>query len=156
MANKKSEKQKQAAHGKQKRKQTNSTHNNSHEIIDDRAKHDIIGIVFIILGVALFAVALIPSQAPVTSFIVAVFRFIFGIGIYLLPFVLIAIGISFFFHMARQKVTIRVTIGFCLIFIAALAIISVCAPCVNELRYEKLFEIDVINNYGGIIGSSIA
>lgn len=146
------------SYGKQKRKNTSNAvgNTNNGSILDDRSKKDILAIALIIIGVALFSVSLIPTQAPVTSFIVNVLRFIFGVGIYIFPFVLAFIGISYFFRMERQKITIRVTIGLCLIFVAILTIISMCSQTIAMSRPEGLFDADTITNYGGIIGSAIA
>lgn len=93
MAQKKQNKEtkKTASFGKQKRKNTGKMKHakGGEEIIDSRAKTDIIAVVLIIVGVALFAVSLVPTDAPVTSLLVNVLRYIFGVGIYILPFALI-------------------------------------------------------------------
>ena len=143
--------------GKQKRKNTGKVRGAKDEaIIDNRAKTDILAVVLIVVGVALFAVSLIPTNAPVTSMIVTALRFVFGIGVYIFPFALIICGGSFFFRMERQKLSARVAIGLSLIFVAILTIISLCTTTVAMNRPEGLFEYDTIINYGGIIGSSIA
>ena len=72
------------------------------------------------------------------------------------PFALIICGGSFFFRMERQKISARVAIGLSLIFVAILAIISLCTPTVAMNKPEGLFEYDTIINYGGIIGSAVA
>lgn len=141
-------------HGKQKRKKLEEHVDN--KLIDSKAKNDIIGVVFIVLGIALFTVSLIPTNAPVTAFLVSVFRFIFGVGIYVFPFLLIGVGISFFMHMARQKITVRVAIGLSLILLAVLTLITLTSPPVAALRPQDLFNADIINNFGGIIGSAFA
>lgn len=93
MAQKKQNKEdkRTASFGKQKRKNTGKVkHANGGEgIIDSRAKTDILAVVLIIVGVALFAVSLVPTDAPVTSFLVNILRFIFGVGVYIFPFALI-------------------------------------------------------------------
>lgn len=85
------EDKKTASFGKQKRKNTaNVKHTNGEEaIISNRAKTDILAVVLIIVGVALFAVSLVPTDAPVSSFLVNTLRLIFGVGIFIFPFALI-------------------------------------------------------------------
>lgn len=160
MAQKKQNKEdkKTASFGKQKRKNTGKVKhaNGDAEIISNRAKTDILAVVLIILGVALFAVSLVPTDAPVTSFLVNALRFIFGIGVFIFPFALIILGGSFFFRMERQKISVRVAIGLCLIFIAVLTIISLCSPTIASNKPEGLFDYENIVNFGGIIGSAIA
>ena len=152
-SNKKSE-----SFGKQKRKQSVKASNvgSNNSIIDSGAKKDILAVVFIVVGAAIFAVSLIPTDAPITSLIVNFLRFVFGIGLYIFPFFLIVIGISFFFKMERQKISVRVTVGLCLIFVAILSLISLCSPTLAANKPEGLFDIDAINNFGGIIGSSFS
>ena len=85
------EEKKTASFGKQKRKSTAKVNhaNGDEAIISNRAKTDILAVVLIIVGVALFAVSLVPTDAPVSSFLVNALRFIFGVGVFILPFALI-------------------------------------------------------------------
>lgn len=159
MATKKKQTQdkKTAIFGKQKRKNTGKFKGAKDEaIIDKRAKTDILAVVLIVIGAALLAVALVPTDAPVTSLIINALRFVVGVGVYIFPFALIICGGSFFFRMERQKVSARVAIGLSLIFVAILTIISLCTTTVAMNRPEGLFEYDTIVNYGGIIGCAIA
>ena len=155
--NETTEVKKSASYGKQKRKSGGKVkHADEGAILDSRAKTDIVAIALIFVGVALFAVSLVPTNAPVTSLIVNALRFVFGVGIYIFPFALIVLGGSFFFRMERQKISVRVGIGLSLIFVAVLTIISLCSPTVAAVKPEGLFDYDTIINYGGIIGSALA
>lgn len=147
-----------ASYGKQKRLNPSDSKlkKDNNSIIDSRAKTDILAVVLIVVGIALFTVSLIPTNAPVTSLIVNILKFVFGLGIFVFPVFLIICGGSFFFRMERQKITARVSIGLCLIFVAVLGIISLCSPTIAANKPEGLFAADNIINYGGIIGSSIA
>lgn len=144
-------------YGKQKR--INSGKGKSYSdngLISSRAKNDIIAIVLIVVGIALFAVSLVPTNAPVTAFIVTCLKFVFGVGIYILPVALIAFGCSFFVKMDRQQIPVRVCIGLSIIFVAILTIISLCNPVVVINRQQDLFMAENIIDYGGIIGSALA
>ena len=159
MAAKKQNKEdkKTASFGKQKRKNTGAVkHAKDDAIIDSRAKTDIVAVVLIVVGVALFAVSLIPTNAPVTALIVNILKFIVGVGVYIFPFVLMICGGSMFFRMERQKIPVRVSIGLSLIFVAILTIIALCSPAIAQNKPELLFSAEIINNFGGIIGSAIA
>lgn len=147
-----------ASFGKQKRKDNSKGNHfkDSGSIIDEKSKTDILAVALIIVGIALFAVALVPTTAPVTSFIILVLKYVVGVGVYIFPFALIICGASFFFRMERQKIPVRVCVGLSLIFVALLAIISLCNPVVADGRPQALFESDNIINYGGIIGSALA
>lgn len=154
----KHENNKTSSFGKQKRKSPGHSRSpkGDEQIIGQRAKTDIIAVVLIVVGVALFAVSLIPTDAPVTSLIINVLRYIVGVGIYILPFVLIVCGGSMFFRMERQKIPIRVAIGLCLIFVAVLTIISLCSPAVASNKPELLFSSEIITGFGGIVGCALA
>ena len=92
MATKKKQTQdkKTSSFGKQKRKNTGKIKGAKDEaIIDSRAKTDIVAVVLIVIGAALLAVALVPTDAPVTSLIVNALRFVVGVGVYIFPFALI-------------------------------------------------------------------
>ncbi|MDO5426945.1 MAG: DNA translocase FtsK 4TM domain-containing protein [Coriobacteriia bacterium] len=160
MAQKKQNKEtkKTASFGKQKRTNNGKVKHakGGEEIIDSRAKTDIVAVVLIVVGVALFAVSLVPTDAPVTSFLVNILRFIFGVGVFIFPFALIIWGGSFFFRMERQKISVRVAIGLSLIFVAVLTIISLCSTAIAMNRPEQLFDYETIINYGGIIGSAFS
>ena len=155
--NETTEVKKSASYGKQKRKSGGKVkHADENSIIDNKAKTDILAVALIFIGVALFAVSLVPTNAPVTAAIVNALRFIVGVGVYIFPFALIILGGSFFFRMERQKISVRVAIGLSLIFVAILTIISLCTPTIASGRPEGLFDYETIIGYGGIIGSAFA
>lgn len=144
-------------HGKQKRKQ-NSTDAKVEDkkIFSSKVKQDILGVLLIVFAFILFAILLVQTNAPISNILSSTLKFIFGVGVYILPFLLIILGISFFLHMLKQKITLKLTIGFLLIYPSVLTLISVACPSISSSHYEQLFVLDNIYNYGGIIGSSIA
>ena len=124
--------------------------------VDARTKRDICGVVFVILGVALFAMMVIPSKALVSSVVSDVLRLAFGTGAYIMPFVLLLIGISFIIRFQRQKMPTRVAIGLFLAFIAILGIMGLFTPGVDLNSLDKLFLKQNLLAQGGYVGAGIA
>ena len=124
--------------------------------VDARTKRDICGVVFVVLAVALFAMMIIPSKAVVSSVVSDVLRLAFGTGAFIMPFVLLLIGISFIIRFQRQKMPTRVAIGLFLAFIAVLGIMSLFTPGVDLNSLEKLFLKQNLLAQGGYVGAGIA
>ena len=91
-------------------------------VLDDRTRRDIVGVGFIILGSVLFIAAAAPAGAIVTDFLSESLHVVFGVGCYIMPFFLVAIGVGVVIHFAMkwldkrnphtQRITI-VSIAFC-------------------------------------------
>ena len=91
-------------------------------ILDDRTRRDIVGVGFIILGIVLFIAAAAPAGAIVTDFLSESLHVVFGVGCYIMPFFLVAIGVGVVIHFAMkwldkrnphtQRITI-VSMAFC-------------------------------------------
>ena len=124
--------------------------------VDARTKRDICGVVFVVLGVALFAMMMIPSKALVTSVLSEILRLAFGTGAYILPFVLVLIGFSFIIRFQRQKMPTRVAVGLFLVFLAVLGIMGVLTPGADILTIDKLFLKQNLLMQGGYVGAGIA
>ncbi len=98
-------------------------------ILDQNTKRDLAGVLFIIAGVVLALIALLTTNdAVLTGFASQWIHLIFGIGCYLLPIVLIAVGITFLYKFNKQRMQIRAAIGFTIIFIALLGFFALFAP----------------------------
>ena len=124
--------------------------------VDARTKRDICGVVFIVLGVALFAMMLIPSKAVVTSVLSEVLRLAFGAGAYVLPAFLLLIGFSFIIRFQRQKMPTRVAVGLLLVFLAILGIMVLFTPGADIATLDKLFLKQNLLAQGGYVGAGIA
>lgn len=125
-------------------------------IFDERTRRDIVGVLFVLLGIILFIMVVMPSDAVVTSFISQFFKLVFGVGAYVLPFFLMIIGASCLVRFKRQRVPVRVTVGLIMIFIAILAIISLFTPLVPSGNINSLFTEGNLIGHGGYIGAGIA
>ena len=104
-----------------------------------------------IISVSLFVIAIffVLSKAgiggPVGIKTVELFTYLFGVGYYLLPVVLIILGISFFRSM-QQKIAGLQSIGGLILFLSSLGIISTLSRVITK-------EVGTI---GGIVGRGIA
>ncbi|WP_295994935.1 DNA translocase FtsK [uncultured Adlercreutzia sp.] len=124
-------------------------------VFDDRTRRDIIGVGFVILGIVLFIAAVAPSGAIVTSFLSDALHLVFGIGCYLLPFFLVAIGASILYRLDHQRMSLRIAIGLALILIALLAIIALFTP-VGAQGPAFLFDHNALVSHGGYVGAALA
>ena len=100
----------------------------SRKLIDEYAKRDIVGIAFTVAAVVLFIAAVMRSDAIVTSFISSALHLTLGIGAYILPLFLLAIGITFLIRFEAERVPTRVAVGLGLVFVALLAVFALATP----------------------------
>ncbi len=132
---------------------------NSARILDDNTKRDIAGVIFIILAIVfMLIVALPPDNALVSDFASEWLHLGFGVGSYLLPFVLAAIGITFLYRTQQERVPTRAAIGLGVVFVALLGFIALFTP-ITTLGVDNtnlLFSENMLVNYGGYIGAGIA
>lgn len=127
----------------------------SGNILDDRTKRDIVAVVLIVLAVALLATALMSPEGVVTGALALGLRYTMGLGIYVLPVLLITLAATFLVRFEREKVPARVAIGFALLFIAFLTIAALVTPNA-EADPNRLFAQTYLVTHGGYIGAGIA
>uniref|UniRef100_UPI00155388E4 DNA translocase FtsK 4TM domain-containing protein n=1 Tax=Adlercreutzia sp. ZJ473 TaxID=2722822 RepID=UPI00155388E4 len=129
-------------------------------VLDDRARRDIAGVVFILLAVVLLLAAVLsPSgEGIVTSFISRGVHLVFGVGCYVLPAVLAAVGVTFLVRFERERVPVRVACGLMVIFVALLGFIALFTPIsgVNGDNLALLFAEGALTSHGGYVGAGIA
>ncbi len=128
----------------------------SQPLVDDRARRDITGIAFIVLGVVLFVAAILRSDAVVTSFISQALHLSLGIGAYLLPIMFVVIGASMFVRFDRERVPTRAAVGLVMIVVAILALTSLFTPGLSADTAAVMFEADELVARGGYLGAGIA
>lgn len=127
--------------------------------LDYTTKRDIAGVIFIVLGVVFLLLAVLPAQDAIVSGVASEWvHLLFGVGCYILPVVMFAIGITFLCRFEKERVPARASIGFTIVFIALLGFIALFAPIANLGVDEPdlLFTERSLVNYGGYIGSGIA
>ncbi len=143
-----SQKAKPGYHQSQPESRTNN-------ILDDRTKRDIASVIIIIVAIAIFATVLISPDGVVTGALALALRFSLGIGMYVLPVLLIVLGVTFLIRFQNEMVPARVGIGFALLFIAFLTIVALLTPGA-ESDPNLLFAQVYLVNHGGYIGAGIA
>ena len=129
----------------------------SRKLIDEYAKRDIVGIAFAVAAVVLFIAAVMRSDAIVTSFISSALHLTLGIGAYILPLFLLAVGITFLVRFEAERVPTRVAVGLALVFVALLAIFALATPLPEGADPAGiLFNEQELTVRGGYIGAGIA
>lgn len=124
-------------------------------ILDDRTRRDIVGVGFIILGIVLFIAAAAPAGAIVTDFLSESLHVVFGVGCYIMPFFLVAIGGAVLYRMQSERMSLRVTLGLSLILMALLGIIALFTPTTGT-GPAALFDRIALVNHGGYVGAALA
>lgn len=142
-----------------RRSPEDAPHREGDGIIDATTRRDIVGVVFIVLAVVMMLLAVMPSSDAVLSGIASKYiHLTFGIGCYILPFVLLAIGLTFLYKFRTERVPARAAIGLTVIFVALLGFIALFAPISNVGKDDPslLFSEYALVGYGGYIGSALA
>lgn len=124
-------------------------------LFDDRTKRDILSVCLIVLSIALFVTALMPSTGMVTSLVSTGLHHAFGVGIYILPFILFALAVLFLIRFEKERVPARAAIGFALIFVAVLVLFALGTPGAEQ-DPNILFKERMLLPRGGYLGAGIA
>ena len=124
-------------------------------ILDDRTRRDIVGVGFIILGIVLFIAAAAPAGAIVTDFLSESLHVVFGVGCYIMPFFLVAIGGAVLYRMQSERMSLRVTLCLSLILVALLGIIALFTPTTGT-GPAALFDRIALVTHGGYVGAALA
>ena len=125
-------------------------------VFDDRTRRDVAGVAIAVIAVALLVTAVVPADGVVTSALSEALHLSLGLGAYLLPVVLIIIGVSFLLRTGKTRVTLRLTVGLALIFVAVLSLLSLFAPATSSDPSIYLFDEETLVERGGYVGSGIA
>ncbi|MCI8469523.1 MAG: DNA translocase FtsK [Eggerthellaceae bacterium] len=125
-------------------------------VFDERTRRDIAGVLFIVAAVVLLVAAVLPAgDAIVASFLSEALRLTFGVGAYVMPLFLAAIGVTFLVRFERERVSVRAAIGLALILVALLGLIALATP-IAPGAYDQLFLRQLLLSHGGYIGAGIA
>lgn len=127
-------------------------------IIDSRTQRTIASIICIVAALALLLVVVWPTNAVVTSFLSLALRRCFGIGAYVLPFVLAVVGVSFVMKFDSEHVPLRSVIGFALIFLGFLILLALFTPGAvgEDGATMAVFDENEIIVRGGYVGAGPA
>ncbi len=124
-------------------------------ILDDRTRRDMVGVGFILLGIVLFIAAVAPTGAIVTALLSESLHLVFGVGCYIMPFFLVAVGGTVLYRKETERMSLRITVGLGLILVALLGIIALFTP-VGNTGPEALFDYGNLVTHGGYVGAALA
>lgn len=124
-------------------------------LLDERMKRDITAVALIIVALALFATVLVSPEGVVTGALSMAMRYSLGIGVYVLPVLLIILAVTFLIRFEREMVPTRVALGFALLFVAFLGIVALFTPGA-EADPNRLFAQIYLLSHGGYLGAGIA
>ena len=126
------------------------------QIFDERTKRDITGVAVTLLGIVLFVAAVVPTDALITSFVSQLLHLCLGIGAYLLPFFLVAIGASCLVRIDKEGIPLRASVGSAILFVAVLSLLALFTPEAAPDATDNLFLADQLSARGGYIGAGVA
>ena len=126
------------------------------QIFDERTKRDITGVAVTLLGIVLFVAAVVPTDALITSFVSQMLHLCLGIGAYLLPFFLVAIGASCLVRIDKEGIPLRASVGLAMLFVAVLSLLALFTPEATPDATDNLFLADQLSARGGYIGAGVA
>lgn len=124
-------------------------------LLDDRAKRDISAVALVVLAVVLFATAVLNPTGVVTGALSTALRFALGIGVYVLPVLLVILAATFLTRSESALSPARVALGFLLLFLAFLTIVALLTPGA-EAEPNRLFAQVYLVAHGGYVGAGIA
>ena len=111
----------------------------------DETKKNIWGIAFLVLGLFV-SLSIFKIAGPAGAFVYSVFNSLFGLGYYLLPIILVVIGVSFMKN-GRLQIAYLHSITGTIVFLSSLAIMDLAINGKGE-------SLNIA--YGGYIGSIVA
>jgi DNA segregation ATPase FtsK/SpoIIIE, S-DNA-T family len=121
----------------------------SRQMIDDRARREIIGVVLALLGVVLFIADVSQRTGIVTEATAGALRLLIGIGAYIVPFVLVLWGASFFVNADIHEGRIGLGLGLLTLAIISMSALAVGGNPMNASQAQ-------IAAHGGYIGAAVA
>lgn len=123
-------------------------------LVDAGVSRDITGIVLAVVAVVSFIAVVSPSSAPVSHAIANFYHLGFGLGAYVLPFVILIIA-ALLFLRDRAPCNARICGGAALIALSILAMLSLMVPN-TAFSTAGMFEPAALVRSGGYVGASIA
>jgi DNA segregation ATPase FtsK/SpoIIIE, S-DNA-T family len=112
-------------------------------------KTEIYAILIIMAALLMGISVLLPGDSGYVNLRINEFlSYVFGIGKYIIPFLLLAWGISFFIRN-KKRLSLRFGSGFLLLFLSLAGIVS------GNINYSAIFDSVIISTRGGITGAGV-
>ena len=125
-------------------------------ILDERSRRDIWGVVCAVLAIALFIIAVMPSRALVSEWLSNALHLGFGVGAYIMPIFLLLVSVTMFARSGETRVPTRVAIGLLLLFLGVLIMFSLYTPNMTIPGLHGLFAHENLVTQGGYVGALVA
>ena len=126
--------------------------------LDGHTKNVIIGIIFILLGLVIFVMCLLPNTGIVARQVSHFLLLLLGKGAYLFPFIFFVAGSACISMRVREMLALRLTLGAFVIFFALLILCALATPVPSSSGdiAALMFNSDTVVAYGGYIGALFA
>ena len=121
---------------------------------DATTGRDIAGVIMAVIAVASFIAVVSPATAPVSRAVAGFYHLGFGLGAYVLPFVLLAAAVALFVP-ERIHPDGRTVAGVVIIYVAISALLSLFVPGANQ-SVAAMFEAAALSASGGYVGAWVA
>ena len=142
--------------GKQSKVQAPSVAPSRKRMLDESSRRDIWGVVWAVLAIILFIMAVMQPTGMVTSVLSDVIHVSLGKGAFIIPFVMVLISAAFFVNTDAREVPARVAVGLLILFLSVLVLLALYTPGVSSETLEPLFARANLVNQGGYIGAGVA
>ena len=123
-------------------------------LLDASINRDIAGLVLAVVAIASLIAVMAPATAPVTRAIAGFYHLGFGLGGYLLPFVLLGVA-ALVFARDHVGVQLRTAAGSAVIFVAVIALLVVAMTPESMVLGVTVSETDLARS-GGYVGYAVA
>lgn len=124
-------------------------------VFDERTRRDIAGVGIAVAAVVLFVTAVLPPSGFITSALAEGLHMALGLGAYVLPFALAAVGACFLVRGESDTLAVRMGIGLAMLFVAFEALLSLFVAGADA-DSSLLFVRDALISRGGYLGAGIA
>ena len=127
-------------------------------LLDSHTKNVIVGIVFILLGLVIFVMCLLPNTGIVAREVSHFLSLLLGKGVYLFPFIFLIAGSACISMRIREMFALRLTLGAFVIFFALLILCALATPLPSSSTdiSSLIFDSSTVVLYGGYIGALLA
>ena len=127
-------------------------------LLDSHTKNVIVGIVFILLGLVIFVMCLLPNTGIVAREVSHFLSLLLGKGVYLFPFIFLIAGSACISMRIREMFALRLTLGAFVIFFALLILCALATPLPSSSTdiSSLIFDSSTVVLYGGYIGALFA
>lgn len=141
--------------GRRKEAETEAPESAAPLIFDERTKRDIAGVGIAVAAVVLFVTAVLPPSGFITSALAEALHAALGVGAYVLPVLLAAVGACFLVRGETDALAVRMSVGFAMLFVAFEALMALFVPGADA-DTSLLFGADALRSHGGYLGAGIA